>query len=42
MLYSPEQYRAATEAPGWSSGLYDGKIRVPLKANDRTKSTAGR
>lgn len=33
VLYSPEQYRAATEAPGWSSGLYDGKIRVPLKAN---------
>lgn len=33
VLYSPDQYRAATEAPGWSSGLYDGKLRVPLKAN---------
>lgn len=33
VLYNQDQYRAATEAPGWSSGLYDGKIRVPLKAN---------
>ncbi|MCE5230299.1 hypothetical protein LLG95_11980 [bacterium] len=31
VLYSRESYDIATAAPGWSSGLYDGKIRVPLK-----------
>lgn len=38
VLYSPDQYRAATEAPGWSSGLYDGKIRVPLKSNGSSEA----
>ncbi len=32
VLYPPNQYRLATVAPEWSSGLYDGKIRIPLPA----------
>jgi hypothetical protein len=30
ILYSGQQFREVTDAPGWSSGLYDGKIRLPI------------
>ena len=30
ILYSRRQFREVTEAPGWSGGLYDGKIRIPV------------
>jgi tetratricopeptide (TPR) repeat protein len=30
ILYSDRQFREVTDAPGWSAGLYDGKIRIPI------------
>jgi tetratricopeptide (TPR) repeat protein len=29
MLYSEKQFRDITQAPEWSGGLYDGRIRIP-------------
>ncbi len=31
ILYTKEQFRAATEAKSWVGGLYDGKIRLPVR-----------
>jgi tetratricopeptide (TPR) repeat protein len=31
ILYGEEQFRDATEMPGWVLGVYDGKIRIPVK-----------
>jgi len=30
ILYSDQQFQEVTDAPGWSSGIYDGKIRIPI------------
>ncbi len=30
ILYSDRQFREVTDAPGWSGGIYDGKIRIPI------------
>ncbi len=30
ILYSGEQFREVTAAPGWSGGIFDGKIRIPI------------
>ncbi|MFA5072536.1 MAG: hypothetical protein WC539_01335 [Nitrospirota bacterium] len=30
ILYSSKQFQEVTDAPGWSGGLYDGKIRIPI------------
>ena len=30
-LYTAQQFRDVTQAPAWSDGLFDGKIRVPVK-----------
>lgn len=30
ILYSGQQFKEVTEAPGWSDGLFDGKIRLPI------------
>ncbi len=30
ILYSGKQYKEVTEAPVWSSGIFDGKIRIPI------------
>ncbi len=30
ILYSGQQFQDVTDAPGWSNGLYDGKIRIPI------------
>jgi tetratricopeptide (TPR) repeat protein len=30
ILYSGQQFQEVTDAPGWSGGLYDGKIRIPI------------
>ncbi|MCK9417868.1 MAG: tetratricopeptide repeat protein [Nitrospirae bacterium] len=30
ILYSGQQFKEVTEAPGWSGGLFDGKIRLPI------------
>ncbi len=30
ILYSGQQFREVTEAPGWSGGIFDGKIRLPV------------
>ena len=30
ILYTNQQFQDVTDAPGWSSGIYDGKIRIPI------------
>ncbi|HWR72422.1 MAG TPA: tetratricopeptide repeat protein, partial [Nitrospirota bacterium] len=30
ILYSDRQFQEVTDAPGWSSGVFDGKIRIPI------------
>ena len=30
ILYSGQQFKEVTDAPGWSGGLFDGKIRLPI------------
>jgi len=30
ILYSSQQFQEVTDAPGWSGGVYDGKIRLPI------------
>ncbi len=30
ILYSGAQFREVTDAPGWSGGVFDGKIRIPI------------
>ncbi|MEN6625784.1 MAG: tetratricopeptide repeat protein [Candidatus Sumerlaeia bacterium] len=37
VLYQRDQYEAATGGPTWSAGLYDGKIRVPLRGGNMTR-----
>ena len=31
VLYTLEQFRDITQAPEWSAGMYDGRIRVPVR-----------
>jgi tetratricopeptide (TPR) repeat protein len=38
ILYTKEQFQTATEAKSWVGGLYDGKIRLPIRG--RTGSEA--
>jgi tetratricopeptide (TPR) repeat protein len=35
ILYSDQQFRDVTNAPGWSGALYDGKIRIPIRGIER-------
>ncbi len=35
ILYSGQQFQEVTSAPGWSSGLFDGKIRLPIGGIER-------
>jgi tetratricopeptide (TPR) repeat protein len=30
ILYSGRQFKEVTDAPGWSGGIFDGKIRIPV------------
>ncbi len=30
IMYSGQQFQEATDAPGWSGGIFDGKIRIPI------------
>ncbi len=30
ILYSGQQFQEVTDAPGWSGGIFDGKIRIPI------------
>ncbi len=30
ILYSSRQFQEVTDAPGWSGGIFDGKIRIPI------------
>lgn len=39
ILYSNQAFHEAAHSPGWASGLYDGKIRVPVQGSE--KDTAG-
>lgn len=34
ILYSGRQFQEVTDAPGWSGGIYDGKIRLPIGGID--------
>jgi hypothetical protein len=38
ILYTEQQFRDITRAPAWSSGLYDGRIRIPVAGAARTPS----
>jgi tetratricopeptide (TPR) repeat protein len=38
ILYTDKQFRDITRAPAWSSGLYDGRIRIPVAGAARTPS----
>jgi tetratricopeptide (TPR) repeat protein len=31
ILYTDEEFTAATDSPGWAGAIYDGKIRIPTK-----------
>ncbi len=35
ILYSAKQFQEVTDAPGWSGGVYDGKIRIPIGGIDK-------
>lgn len=35
ILYSDQQFQEVTDAPGWSGGIYDGKIRIPIGGIER-------
>jgi hypothetical protein len=36
ILYTKEQFRDVTHAPGWAAGAYDGRIRIPVLGALRT------
>ena len=36
ILYTDKQFRDITRAPAWSTGLYDGRIRIPVAGAART------
>ena len=36
ILYTEKQFRDITRAPAWSSGLYDGRIRIPVAGATRS------
>lgn len=36
VLHTLEQFRDVTKSPAWSAGVYDGRIRVPIKDADRS------
>jgi hypothetical protein len=36
VLHTREQFRDVTKAPEWSGGVYDGRIRIPIKDADRS------
>lgn len=38
ILYSDQQFQEVTDAPGWSSGIYDGKIRIPIGGIEQKSS----
>lgn len=35
ILYSGQQFKEVTNAPGWSGGIFDGKIRLPIGGIDK-------
>ncbi len=35
ILYTDRQFREVTDAPDWSSGIYDGRIRIPIGGIER-------
>lgn len=38
ILYPEEDYRKLRQVPEWSSGAYDGKIRIPIPSGDGIKN----
>ncbi len=42
ILYTGKQFQEVTDAPGWSGGIYDGKIRIPVGGiNEETPGLKG-
>ena len=39
ILYAEEDYRKLHEVPEWSSGAYDGKIRIPIPSNGNLENS---
>jgi hypothetical protein len=37
ILYTQQQFRDVTRTPGWSGGLFDGRIRLPVRGGLETK-----
>lgn len=35
ILYPPERFHAVTASPGWTDGLYDGRLHLPLPSHSR-------
>ena len=31
ILYTDQEFKAATDSPGWAGAIFDGKIRIPVK-----------
>jgi hypothetical protein len=38
ILYSGQQFQEVTDAPRWSGGIYDGKIRIPIGGIEKETS----
>jgi len=41
ILYAKNQFKSVTQAPEWVSGLYDGKIRIPVGGLTTVEEAAG-
>jgi Peptidase MA superfamily/Tetratricopeptide repeat len=42
VLYTQKQFRDITRAPDWSAGLYDGRIRIPVRGAEQNLATFDR
>jgi tetratricopeptide (TPR) repeat protein len=40
-LYTEEQFRDITNAPAWSGGVFDGRIRIPVKGAEQNLEAFG-
>ncbi len=38
VLYTNQDFHDITRAPGWSGGIYDGKIRIPVRGAERNET----
>jgi hypothetical protein len=42
VLYTQKQFRDITRAPDWSAGLYDGRIRIPVRGAEQNLASFDR